>query len=168
MMTKPRFLIPLVLLAAAGLGAWWWFFGGAETPVSEAEARRYLDRMVVAAQARDFEALCRLNGAVLNCERTLDTGCDPSTGPPAISCKDTVPEEPPTVVGSRDTRNEDTGGRILVVRGVDGAGKPYETEVLVFRENRRSFKAINSVYWSGATIMEGEEDIPLRTAPGDG
>ena len=167
-MTKARLLVPLALLATAGLGVWWWSFGGAETPVSEADARRYLDRMVAAAHARDFEALCRLNGAVLNCKRTLDTACDPSTAPPVISCKDTVPDKPPSVVATRASPGDGYAGRILVVRGVDGAGKQYETEVLVFRENRRTFKAINSVYWSSASIIEDEQDTPLRTAPSKG
>jgi hypothetical protein len=124
--------------------------------------------MVAAAQAGDFEALCRLNGAVLNCERQLDSGCDPSSAPPVISCKDTVPQEPPTVVATRNSPGDGYAGRILVVRGEDGAGKPYETEVLVFRENRRSFKATNSVYWSGATIIENEQDTPQRTASTSG
>lgn len=155
-MTKARLLASLAVAAAAALGAWWWFLGGAGTPVREADARRYLERMVAAAQDRDFEALCNLNGSVGNCRRMLDTGCDPSSAPPAISCKDTVPEQPPTVVATRSSPGDDYAGRILVVRGVDGVGKPYETEVLVFRENRRSVKAINAVYWSGAAIIEGE------------
>ena len=166
MVSKARLVVPLALLAAVGFGAWSWFFSGAETPVSEAQARRYLDRMVAAAQARDFESLCRLNGAVLNCERMLDTGCDPSTAPPAVSCKETVPPEPPQVVTTRSSPGDGYAGRILVVRGVDGVGKPYETEVLVFRENRRSLKAINSVYWSGATIVEDEDDTSAPTRPG--
>jgi hypothetical protein len=164
-MTKARLVVPLALVAAALLGVWWWSASGAETPVSEAEARRYLDRMVAAARAKDFEALCHLNGAVLNCERQLDTACDPSTALPAISCKDTVPHEPPTVVATRNSPGDGYAGRALVVGGVDGAGKPYETEVLVFRENRRSVKAVNAVYWSGARIIEDGQDTPLRTVP---
>lgn len=167
-MTRVRFWVPLALVVVAGAGAWWWFFGGAETPVSEADARRYLDRMVTAAQARDFEALCDLNGSFGNCRRMLDTACDPSTAPPTISCKDTVPEQSPTVATTRSSPGDGYAGRILVVRGVDGTGKPYETEVLVFRENRRSLKATNSVYWSGATIIENEQDTPIRTAPTGG
>ncbi|MGH8991043.1 MAG: hypothetical protein ACRDZ7_05885 [Acidimicrobiia bacterium] len=141
-----------------GLGGWLWFGGGAESPISDADARGYLDRMVAAAQARDFDALCDLNGSVGNCRRTLETACDPSTAPPAISCEETVPAEPPTVVSLRNSPGDGYAGRILVVRGVDAAGKPYETEVLVFRENRRSFKAINAVYWSGATIIEDSDN----------
>ena len=167
-MTKVRLLALFAVLAVAGVGGWWWFFGGAETPVSDGQARRYLGRMVAAAQAKDFEALCGLNGSVGNCRRMLDTACDPSTAPPAISCKETVPTDPPTVVATRNSPGDGYAGRILVVRGVDGAGKPYETEILVFRENRRNLKAVNSVYWSGATIVENEQDTPLGTAPAGG
>jgi hypothetical protein len=164
-MTKARLLALLAVLAVVGVGAWWWFFGGAEASISEDEARRYLGRMVAAARSKDFDALCKLNGSVGNCQRTLDTACDPSTAPPAISCKETVPADPPTVVATRDSPGDGYAGRILVVRGADSAGKPYETEVLVFRENRRSLKAVNSVYWSGATIIENEQDTPLNNVP---
>lgn len=98
----------------------------------------------------------------------LDTVCDPSTAPPAISCKETVPADPPAVVATRTSPGDGYAGRILVVRGVDRAGKPYETEILVFRENRRNLKAVNSVYWSGAMIIENEQDTPPGTAPAGG
>lgn len=78
------------------------------------------------------------------------------------------PPDPPTVTSSRNSPGDGYAGRILVLRGGDGAGKPYETEALVFRENRRSLKAVNSVYWSGATIVENEQDTPLGTAPAVG
>lgn len=161
---KARLLIPIALVAAAGLGVWWWFFGGAEIPVTENEARRYLDRIVAAAEKRDFEALCRLNGSVLNCRRALEDACDPMPfDPTKISCKDAVPDKPPTVTTSRyheKDRPDGTPGRILVVSGVDGLGRPYRSELMVFRENRYNFKAINSVYWSNAFIIEGEEISP--------
>lgn len=165
-MTRPRLFA--IVIGIVGVGGWWWLFGGAEASVSEDQARRYLDRMVAAAQAKNFEALCDLNGSVGNCQRMLDTACDPSTAPPAISCKETVPADPPTIASTRNSPGDGYAGRILVVRGVDAAGKPYETEVLVFRENRRSLKAVNSVYWSGASIIENEQDTPLGTAPGGG
>lgn len=156
MNSKVRLLLPLFAVAAAGAGAWWWFFGGAEVPVSENEARSYLARIVAAAEERDFDKLCRLNGSVLNCERQLDIGCDDAPKP-AISCRDTVPKEPPMVAATRyspKASSNDTPGRILVVRGIDGMGRPYESEVFVFRENRRHFKAINAVYWSSAQILD--------------
>src|SRR5438132_9420602 len=60
--------------------------GGSEKPVADAEARRYLDRIVAAAQARDWEKLCHLSAAVFNCRLELDTaGRDaPPPGPPLI------------------------------------------------------------------------------------
>jgi hypothetical protein len=32
---------------------------------------------------------------------------------------------------------------------VDGRGKPYETEVLIFRD-KRTYKATHAVFWSGS------------------
>lgn len=61
-----------------------------------------------------------------------------------------MPPDPPTIVSSRHQPAKDgyVGGRILLVRGVDGRGEPFETEVLIFRD-KRSFKAIRAVFWSG-------------------
>src|SRR5688572_15099858 len=120
-MTKARLLVPIAMVAALGVGGGWWLGGRAETPVSEGEARRYLDRMVAAARAHDFDGLCALNGSVGNCRRMLETACDPSSAPPAISCTETVPQQAPTVVATRNSPGDGYAGRILVVRGVDGA-----------------------------------------------
>jgi hypothetical protein len=144
-----RRLTLLACVAAVGLtaaGTWWWFFGGAGIPVSEAEARRHLDKIVAAAQAHDFDRLCHLNGAVANCRWELNkVGAD------------AVPPDPPQVVNTRYHHKEtpdDTPGRILVVAGTDAKGRPYRTEVMVFRENRYQFKAINAVYWGNFNLIE--------------
>lgn len=70
-------------------------------------------------------------------------------------CRESVPPGPPTIVSSRHEPAEDgyIGGRILLVRGVDGRGKLYETEVLIFRD-KRSYKAIHAVFWSGDKFDE--------------
>jgi hypothetical protein len=158
MSSKIRLLLPLAAVAVTGLAAWWWFLGGGDLPVTEKEARSYLDKMVAAAEKKDFEKLCELNGSVLNCRRQLDIGCDETPGSaPAISCRDTVPSQAPSVVATRYSEKKssnDTPGRVLVVRGIDGMGEQYETEVFVFRENRHHFKAINAVYWSNARILD--------------
>lgn len=161
---KPRLLIPALLVAAAGIGAWWWFFGGAGKPVTEDDARRHLDRIVEAAQARDFEALCQLNGAVGNCRDQLRQGCDetPFDEDP-ILCTETVPEQRPTIVSIRYHEKDSAGGtpgQILVLSGTDGLDRPYSSEVMVFRENRHNFKAINAVYWSNSHIIEGNTVTP--------
>jgi hypothetical protein len=134
----------LLALLALGVGAWLWT--RVTPPVTEAEARRYLARLVAAAQDHDLERLCHLNGAYLNCHKTLEY----------IGGPDTVPHDPPTVVGTRYHPKDPggTAGRVLVVEGVDGRGRHYRTEVFVFRENRFHFKATNGVYWSGARFIE--------------
>lgn len=142
---RRRLVLGAVLASLLVIGpVWWWT--RTTPPVTETEARRYLDRIVTAAQQRDFDALCHLNGAQSNCRRQLE-----------LAGRDAVPQEPPTIVAGRyspkgDT--EDTPGYILVVTGIDGLGRPYRTEVMVFRENRYSFKAINAVYWSNYKVIE--------------
>lgn len=140
---KQRALGLGVLLLGALLGFWWWT--RLTPPVTETEARAYLNRIVAAAQARDFTTMCRLNGAVSNCETQL-----------RLAGKDAVPTDPPRVTGSRyhPKGRGGTAGHVLVVEGIDGHGRPYRTEVFVFRENRYNFKAINAVYWSNFRFVE--------------
>jgi hypothetical protein len=159
----------LVLLAvlAAGVGVWvWWLQGGFGGPVSDSAARLYFDRIVTAAQAKDFEALCRLNGSASVCREELRVYCPETYGSGPTpqfpkgeeleqECRESVPPSPPTIASSRHQPSKDgyTGGRILLVKGVDGRGKPYETEVLIFRD-KRSYKAIHAVFWSGDKFDE--------------
>ena len=51
---------------------------------------------------------------------------------------------------------------MLVVRGTDGRGKPYETEVLIFRD-KRSYKAIHAVFWSNDKFEVPDEEGRFRT-----
>jgi hypothetical protein len=160
-------LLVAFAVVAAGIGVWvWWLQGGFGGPVSDQAARRYFDRIVAAAQAKDFEGLCRLNGSASVCREELRNYCPESFGSgPAPSfpsggelervCRESVPPEPPTVLSSRHqaATNGYLGGRILLVKGVDGRGKPYETEVLIFRD-KRSYKAIHAVFWSGDKFDE--------------
>ncbi len=144
-----------VLILTPAIGVWWWT--RMTPPVTEAEARAYLDRIVVAARARDFNELCHLNGAVLNCERVLNE----------FKLRSAVPSDPPTVVGSRYHRKTPggTAGRVLVVTGTTSCGKPYRTEVFVFRETRFNFKAINAVYWSNFKLIESNNLSPGGDPP---
>jgi hypothetical protein len=163
---RAKLLIGFAVLAAGLGGLVWWQQGGFGGPVSDEAARRYFDRIVAAAQAKDFETLCNLNGSAGTCREELRVYCPESYGSgPAPrfpkgeeleqGCRESVPRDPPTVVSSRHEPTKDgyTGGRILLVRGVDGRGKPYETEVLIFRD-KRSYKAIHSVFWSGDKFDE--------------
>lgn len=121
---------------------------------------------MTAAKAGDFEAVCKLHGTTGNCRHQLDQGCDERPfDEDRISCTDTVPEAPPTVVSTRYLEKEGDGtpGRILVLSGTDALGRPYRSEVLVFRETRHSLKAINAVYWASSYIIEGDTVTPGGT-----
>ena len=157
-----RFLMVVPILAVAW-AAWGWYWGDFLGPVTEAEARGYFARAVAAVERKDFDALCRLNSSYSTCHLELQHECPESFPDLRFPdgeelyrlCREAAPLEPPTVVRSCDwpARNGHVGGRILVVRGVNGRGKPYETEVLVFRD-ARSFKSQHTVYWSGSKFRD--------------
>src|SRR2546425_4063514 len=163
---RRTFILAAVAVVVA-LGLWlWWQGGGFGGPVSDAAARRYFDRIVAAAQAKDFQALCRLNGTVGTCREELRVYCPDGFGsgpgpsfPQGASleeaCRQSVPPDPPTVVSSRYQPSKDgyVGGRILLVRGTDGRGKPYETEGMIFRD-RRTSKATHAVFWAGGKFED--------------
>jgi hypothetical protein len=123
-----------------------------DEPVSEAEARAFFDQVVAAARARDFDKLCSLNGAPPNCYFALDS--------PFQKLRDTVPPDPPTIVETRfhekDSADGSTG-RVLVVEGTDGRGRPYRTEVMVSRYEGK-LEGANVVYWSGHEIFEPDRN----------
>ncbi|MGH9043094.1 MAG: hypothetical protein ACRDZ3_23020 [Acidimicrobiia bacterium] len=138
--------------------------------MSDEAARSYFNRIVSAALDKDFDALCKLNGSVGVCRSELRVYCPegfgsgpapqfPSGDELEQECREAVPSEPPIVVSSvhRPAKDGSAGGRVLVVRGVDGRGSPYETDVLIFRD-KRSYKAIHAVFWSGDKFEELERD----------
>jgi hypothetical protein len=179
---RPKLLVPIAVVVAA-VGVWiWWQQGGFGGPVSDEAARSYFQRIVAAAQAKDFDALCRLNSSVGTCEFELRGVCPENFGSgPAPSfpqgealkqvCRESVPPEPPEIVASRDhpSRGGYVGGRMLVVRGTDGRGKPYETEVLIFRD-KRSYKAIHAVFWSNDKfeVPDAQGRFPTKVTPPTG
>ena len=120
------------------------------------EATSFLASVVALAQARDFDRLCGLGGG--NCRSTLeDAGLD------------AVPATPPGIAGSRvvqPTQRSDgktsTGGLVLQLCGLDGLGRPYSTEMLVFRDGGKLL-AIEPVYWSGMRIAT-DQDTPGEPA----
>ena len=128
-----------------------------------AEATSFLASVVEFAQARDFDRLCELGGG--NCRSMVqDAGLD------------AVPATPPGIAGSRvikPTQRSDgtttNGGLVLQVCGRDGLGRPYSTEMLVFRDGD-TLLAIEPVYWSGIRIATDpntpvEPDTPFPGCP---
>jgi hypothetical protein len=123
---------------------------GAE--VSVADATAMLDKVVACAQAHDLKGLGKLADDLPITQTNWD-----SAGGWA-----TLPAEPPTIVGSRllpTTPWGDgyiaLGGRVLTLEGIDGTGKPYHSEVLVFYEDGK-LKMINTIYWDNTTIGHPE------------
>jgi hypothetical protein len=121
-----------------------------------AEAQGFLAQVVALAQRGDFKGLCAIGDG--NCERSLDR-----------AGRELVPREPPAVIGVRllpTARTGDhvsTGGVILEMCGRDAAGKPYHSEMLVFRD-RSTLRAINPVYWGNTKVAEGNS-TPASVAP---
>jgi len=149
-----RGLVPTVIATVAVFVATFFLaFGGpsrSTAPVTEAEARAHLDRAVRAALAHDFDGMCALNGSVFNCRTDLDAGD-----------RDTVPTAAPTTVAARYTEKQSddgTPGWILTVTGQNGRGKPYSTEVMVFRDHEGNLAAINIVWWSGNRLVLGDSN----------
>ena len=153
-----KLLLPLVgLLVVVGVVVWWQQ-GGVGGPVTDEEARRYFAGIVSATAQQHFEALCNLNASVGTCEFEMRIACRPPEGGPidpgkevlAEWCRQAAPREAPEIISSmdREGRSGSVGGRVLLVRGTDGHGRPYETEVLIFRD-KRSYRATHAVFWSG-------------------
>ena len=123
-----------------------------ERSPSEAEARAFFERVVAAGQARDWDRLCKLNGAPPNCYADLDS--------PFQKLRETAPADPPRIVETRvheKSSPDGSTGRVLVVEGTDGRGRPYRTEVMVSRYEGK-LEGTNVVYWSGHEIFEPDRN----------
>lgn len=137
---------------------------GNDEEVSVEEATSLLNQAVAYAQGRDLDKLCELAGSKGLCQSQWEL----AGGGQA------VPAEPPEIV---DTYLLPTvrlkwggrivGGRVLVVEGLDGLGKPYQTEFFVFRSRDSGLNGLavtNVVYWSGYGISQCNEDGSWTTA----
>lgn len=145
-----------VLLMSLGLTR---LVGASGQPVTEDEAVAFVGRLAAAAIARDFDALCGMNGAAGNCYRTLDQ----------FDLRASAPTERPTVVGTRrvNERTGETAGVVVAVTGATSCDAPYRTDVFVFRDDESALKAVNAVFWSNGRLAEGEptSTSPTSTAP---
>ena len=153
-----KLLLPIIGFVVV-IGAWvWWQQGGVGGAVSDQAARKYFARIVTAAQQKDFDTLCELNASQGTCEFDMRVACRPPDGGPIDPgkkvllewCQAAVPAEAPRIVSSarRESRSGSVAERLLAVAGTDGYGRPYETEVLIFRD-KRSYRATHAVFWSG-------------------
>jgi hypothetical protein len=130
--------------------------------VSVEEATSVLNQAVAYAQAHDLEKL----GVLAQDESMAQQIWELAGG------WETVPAEPPKIVDTYllptvhfKNGSPATGGRVLVLEGSNGMGKPYRTEFLVFRAGGSGLAVINVVYWSGICIGQYNEDGSVTTGP---
>jgi hypothetical protein len=81
----------------------------------------------------------------------------------------TIPTDPPQIVSNYilptvllKSGGEATGGRVLVLKGTNGLGKPYQTEFLVFRAGNQ-LGVINIIYWDGFSVAPSNESGSATT-----
>jgi hypothetical protein len=118
--------------------------------ITVAEATAVLDQGVAYVQAHDLAGLGALADDLLMTETRLNN----------LGGWDAAPNEPPTIVGNYLLSDVHyggyvaTGGRVLVLEGIDGLGKPYHSEVLVFHTDGK-LALLNATYWDNSTIGAG-------------
>jgi hypothetical protein len=134
--------------------------------VSVEEATSVLNQAVAYAQAHDLEKLGDLAGDKSMTRENWELA----------GGWEAVPAEPPVIVDTYllptkhfENGLQATGGRVLVLEGVDGLGKHYRTESLVFRSDDPDYSGleglavINVIYWSGTGIGQYNEDGSVTT-----
>ena len=118
----------------------------APPPPAIEDAEALLEEIVQAGLAREWERLCA--NASGTCESELRGN------------EDRAPTEAPRVVATEVITGSSAGGVssasgvLFVLCGVDGQGRPYESEVLVFDEGSRLL-ATAAVYWTGMRVGVG-------------
>jgi hypothetical protein len=114
---------------------------------TEDAAAAYLADVVRVVLTGDLDRLCDLGGGT--CLRELDDGGD------------SVPHTAPRLLGSvvvpataRSDGTWNVGGRLLRLCGIDGLGRPYYSEMLVFEDEGRLISR-EPVFWTGIRIETG-------------
>ena len=132
---------------------------GPAPPPRVADATRFLDVIIEAGMARDWERLCA--NATGTCEGELEGVEDlaPRTRPTIAAAEVHQP------VVSGDART--SGGVLFVLCGRDAQGAPYESEVLVFDDAGRGLLAAAAVYWIGTEVSfpAPREGVTVGTEP---
>jgi hypothetical protein len=156
-----------VAIATYGVLVWRASAYNENIEVSVEEAMNVLNQAIAYAQARDLGKLCDLSGSELMCQDQWEW----ADGGQA------VPAEPPEIVDTYllptvhlKSGSRAVGGRVLVVEGIDGLGKPYRTELLVFRSGgdwglNKKLAVINVIYWSGFGIAQCDENGSVEFGP---
>jgi hypothetical protein len=143
--------LAIALVAAASCGP------SGDVP-SESEARAFLQTLVRAAQAGDMDRLCKL----ANCSR------DDAVNPPR------VPTTPPNVLrtwvldpSTTPQGQQSSGGRVLVLCGLDADSQPYHSEMLVIRANGNLHTA-SFKFWLNGSVGDGGSPTTASQPPASG
>ena len=135
---------------------------GGPSTVDEESANEVLSQAKVFAVAHDIESLCGMGGSEIMCQRFWqDAGG-----------WEAMPTEDPTIVESYVIESvplsggqQRTGGLVLVLEGLDGLGRPYQTDFFIFDAGSHGLAPYNPVYWSGMSLGKLDLDELEETAP---
>jgi hypothetical protein len=138
---RSGFLAPLIVaLAGCGLVP----EARPPPPPSVEAATAHLDLVIDAGIARDFDRLCELASGTCDTELQGFEHLAPTERPIIVDVSLHQPTE-------LDGGAWSGGGVLFVLCGADGAGDPYESEVLVF-DAGDSLRATAAVFWTGTGI----------------
>jgi hypothetical protein len=163
---KVRWIIIVVVIIICSSAAITVFAGSENNEeVSVEEAKSLLYHAVAYAQVWDLNKLCDLCSSEGICRHQWERA----------GGEWAVPEEPPEIVDTYllptvqlKDGHKSVGGRVLVLEGVDGLGKPYRTEFFVFRSRDSGLDGLavtNGVYWSGYGIAQCDENGSVELGP---
>jgi hypothetical protein len=153
-----------VAVVAVGIVGWWTSIHNENNEeVSFEDATSLLNQAVAYAQERDFDKLYEIAGSKGICRSQWQLA----------GGEQAVPDGPPEIVDTYllstvhlKNGNDAVGGRVLVVEGVDGLGRPYRTEFFVFRSRDSGLDGLavtNVIYWSNYGIAQPNEDGTMTT-----
>lgn len=98
------------------------------------EATHVLNQTVQYATNHNLSGLCGMGHSVLMCQQLFENA----------GGWDTVPTQYPEIIDSYTLPTKNcgkgtyiTGGRILVLKGINGLGKPYQTDFFVFNNSQK-------------------------------
>ena len=114
------------------------------------EATHVLNQTVLYATNHNLDGLCGMGGSVLMCQQLFENA----------GRWDAVPTQYPEIIDSYILPTKDcgngtyiNGGRMLVLKGINGLGKPYQADFLVFNNSETGLlSAQYPIYWGNLSI----------------
>lgn len=134
---KITITIGAVCLAGGG-----WFLLSRDAPVTDTEARTFVDTLVSVAQSGDIEGLCDYAVLEGSCEILVESHAD------------RVPTEAPRVVCTWPLSG--SSHRVVALTGTDNTGENYVNYLAVVRDKSRLIGS-PTVYWVNHVV----EDLDL-------